>query len=104
MIKDERYLTVKKFLLSGDITEFEDIFRHCPKSVFRDDLKTNSKTMDKLIEKPYKFKLYQLHFLSELIGVDRKIIVDLAWKNYDKELKDNHVNDLREYIYENLRR
>jgi hypothetical protein len=104
MIKDERYLTVKRKLDSGDIKEFDDIFKELPKTTFRDDLRTNSSRINLLIEEPQRFKVYELYFLGVLTGVDVKVIIDLAIKKFREELAEKGITSIREYIYNNLLR
>jgi hypothetical protein len=66
------------FIEQGEIKTILQIFDYIPKSVVSTELKTNNNRFTKLIKDPLEFKLIELSKIAKAIGVDTKVLVDLA--------------------------
>ena len=82
MIKDERYIGVKKLIESGHITEFSQMFTYLPKTVMAHDLGTNNNRMTRLIDHAEQFTLEELSRISKLMDVSFELMVQLACRQY----------------------
>lgn len=82
------YKTVNLLITAGQI-QFKDIFDHIPKSVLVKDLGINFYRINKIIRSVQEIKLAELYALARLIGVDEKVLLDLAHGQYmaDKKKK-----------------
>jgi plasmid maintenance system antidote protein VapI len=78
MDRDQRYKTVKVMIETGNVTEFQHMFNHIPKSVVAHDLGTNNNRMTRLISRVEQFTLDELHRISKLVDIDFKIFLNLA--------------------------
>jgi hypothetical protein len=78
MTKDPRYNVARMFIEQGEIKTILQIFDYIPKSVVSTELKTNNNRFTKLIKDPLEFKLIELSKIAKAIGVDTKVLVDLA--------------------------
>lgn len=81
------YHTIKLLIEGNQLTEFRQIFEHIPKTVINNDLGINFNRFKKLQNKVQGFKLEELYTLSHFIGVDEKLILDLAHNQYLAEKK-----------------
>lgn len=82
------YKTVNLLITAGQI-QFRDIFNHIPKSILVKDLGINFYRVDKIMRSVQEIKLDELYALARLIGVEEKVLVDLAHAQYlaDKKKK-----------------
>lgn len=82
------YKTVNLLITAGQI-QFKDIFEHIPKTSLVKDLSINFYRLNKIIRLTQEAKLEELYALARLIGVDEKVLVDLAHAQYlaDKKKK-----------------
>lgn len=82
------YKTVNLLITAGQI-QFREIFEHIPKSVLVNDLGINFYRLNKIMRLVTEIKLDELYGLARLIGVDEKVLVDLAHAQYlaDKKKK-----------------
>jgi hypothetical protein len=83
MIKDTRYNIARIFIEKGEITTISQIFDYIPKSVVSHELKTNNNRFTRLINDPLEFKLVELSKIAKAIGVETKVLVNMA-------LQDEH--------------
>lgn len=83
------YRTIKLLIEGNQLKEFREIFEHIPKTVINVDLGINYARFNRLIKQVQGFKLEELYMLARLIGVDEKVILDLAHSQYlaDKKKK-----------------
>lgn len=79
MPKDPRYKSVKSLIEAGGVKYLKDIFLYIPKKVVYVDMGINYVRFQRLINAPAKFTLEELHQMSELLEVDNKLIIELAW-------------------------
>ena len=82
MVKDRRYSTVKKLLVSDQLNSFPEIFDIVPKSVVARDLGMNNMRFSRLMNDLGRFTLEELHRLADLIEIDGDIVVMLANKQF----------------------
>lgn len=82
MVKDRRYSTVKKLLVSDQLNSFPEIFDIVPKSVVARDLGMNNMRFSRLMNDLGRFTLEELHRLADLIEIDGEIVVMLANKQF----------------------
>jgi hypothetical protein len=85
MVKDKRYSTVKKLIVSDQLNSFHEIFDIIPKSVVAKDLGMNNMRFSRLMTDVGRFMLKDLHRLADFIEVEGAILVMLA----DKQLMAN---------------
>ena len=83
MIKDNRYNIARIFIEKGEITTIEQIFDYIPKSVVSHELRTNNNRFTRLINDPLEFKLIELSKIARAIGIETKVLVNMA-------LQDEH--------------
>ena len=88
MEKDKRYKGVKRLLESGDLTEFNQIFEHIPKSVIASAIGTARDRFNFKMEHIEKFTLEDLIAIGKYLEVDDMMIVfQLAWNQYQQQKK-----------------
>lgn len=75
------YKTVKLLITAGQIS-FYEIFEHIPKSVLVQDLGVNFYRLNKIMRNVQEIKLAEVYSLARLIGVDEKVLLDLAHGQY----------------------
>lgn len=80
--KHKGYNTVKKLIEGNQLHSFQEIFEHVPKTTIYQDLGINYFRFTRIITDIKGFKLEELYHLANLIGVDEKIIIDLAHSQY----------------------
>jgi hypothetical protein len=78
MIKDNRYNIARIFIEKGEIKTIAQIFDYIPKSVVSHELKTNNNRFTRLINEPLEFKLVELSKIAKLIGIETKVLVNMA--------------------------
>ena len=78
MNKENRYNIVRLFIEKGDIKTIPEIFEYIPKSVVSAELKTNNNRFTRLISDPLEFKLIELSKIAKAIGVETKVLVNMA--------------------------
>lgn len=88
-MKDARYDTVRDMLEVGAIRKFSDIFTWIPKTIIRKHIATSGQRMDKLKENPAWFTLHELYQIADLIGYDKKKLVNMALEEMDAIDKEN---------------
>lgn len=76
--KHKGYHTIKLLVEGNQLKQFRDIFEHIPKTVVNKDLGINYTRFTDIIKNVQGFKLGELYLLAHLIGVDEKLILDLA--------------------------
>ncbi|MBO9202334.1 MULTISPECIES: hypothetical protein [Niastella] len=87
MIKDNRYNVARIFIEKGEIKTIEQIFDYIPKSIVSRELKTNNNRFTRLISDPLGFKLIELSKIAKAIGVETKVLVDLALHDEHKRTR-----------------
>ncbi|OQP52605.1 hypothetical protein A4H97_25110 [Niastella yeongjuensis] len=87
MIKDNRYNVARIFIEKGEIKTIEQIFDYIPKSVVSRELKTNNNRFTRLISDPLAFKLIELSKIAKAIGVETKVLVNLALQDEYKRTR-----------------
>lgn len=78
MIKDNRYNIARLFIEKGEIKTIAQIFDYIPKSVVSHEIKTNNNRFTRLINDPLEFKLIELSKIAKAIGVETKVLVNMA--------------------------
>lgn len=76
------YKTIKLLIEGGQIKTFKEIFEHIPKTTVFKDLGTNYYRSGKIMKSVQEMKLAELYTLAHFIGVDEKILLDLAHAQY----------------------
>ena len=82
MVKDKRYSTVKKLIVSDQLNSFPEVFDIIPKSVVAKDLGMNNMRFSRLMNDVGRFMLKDLHRLADFIEVEGAILVMLADKQF----------------------
>lgn len=88
MSKDPRYKEVKKIIQSGLIQELSEIFKHIPKSIVAADLGKNTGRTYVFFESPEDLTFKDIYRLTQLIEVDKLVIVNLIEKQYLNNLQE----------------
>lgn len=78
MVKDNRYNIARIFIEKGEIKTIAQIFDYIPKSVVSHEIKTNNNRFTRLINDPLEFKLIELSKIAKAIGVETKVLVNMA--------------------------
>jgi hypothetical protein len=84
---DNRYNVARIFIEKGEIKTIEQIFDYIPKSVVSRELKTNNNRFTRLISDPLEFKLIELSKIARAIGVETKVLVNLALQEENRRTK-----------------
>jgi hypothetical protein len=87
MEKDHRYNIARLFIEKGEIKTINQIFDYIPKSVVSRELKTNNNRFTRLIRDPLAFKLIELSKIAKAIGVETKVLVNLALQDENKRTR-----------------
>ena len=87
MDKDHRYNVARIFLEKGEIKTIEQIFDYIPKSVVSQELKTNNNRFTRLIGDPLEFKLIELSKIARAIGIETKVLVNMALQDENKRTR-----------------
>jgi len=87
MIRDNRYNIARIFIENGEITTIPQIFDYIPKSVVSQELKTNNNRFTRLISDPLEFKLIELSKIASAIGIDTKVLVNMALEDENRRNK-----------------
>ena len=78
MVKDNRYNIARIFIEKGEIKTIAQIFDYIPKSVVSHEIRTNNNRFTRLINDPLEFKLIELSKIAKAIGVEPKVLVNMA--------------------------
>ena len=78
MVKDNRYNIARIFIEKGEIKTIAQIFDYIPKSVVSPEIKTNNNRFTRLINDPLEFKLIELSKIAKAIGIETKVLVNMA--------------------------
>ena len=84
MNKENRYNIVRIFIEKGDIKTIHEIFDYIPKSVVRNELRTNNTRFTRLINDPLEFKLIELSKIARAIGIETKVLVNMALQDENR--------------------
>ena len=84
MIRDNRYNIARIFIENGEITSISQIFDYIPKSIVSQELKTNNNRFTRLIGDPLEFKLIELSKIARAIGIDTKVLVNMALQDENR--------------------
>lgn len=87
--KDTRYNIARLFIEKGEITTIGQIFEYIPKSVVSHELKTNNNRFTRLINEPLEFKLIELSKIAKAIGIETKVLVNMALQDENKRTRPN---------------
>lgn len=87
MDKDNRYNVARIFIEKGEIKTIEQIFDYIPKSVVSRELKTNNNRFTRLIGDPLEFKLIELSKIAKAIGIETKVLVNLALQDENRRTR-----------------
>jgi hypothetical protein len=87
MVKDNRYNIARIFIEKGEIKTIAQIFDYIPKSVVSQELKTNNNRFTRLISDPLEFKLIELSKIASAIGIDTKVLVNMALQDENRRNK-----------------
>jgi hypothetical protein len=84
---DRRYKLLKRLIELGEIARYEDIFEYIPKTVIGNDSNFNSTKITKLIKNPREWRVREVIWLSELIGVDSLVLIKLIIEHINSKRK-----------------
>jgi hypothetical protein len=87
MEKDNRYNIARLFIEKGEVKTIAQIFDYIPKSVVSRELKTNNNRFTRLMRDPLAFKLIELSKIAKAIGVETKVLVNLALQDENKRTR-----------------
>lgn len=91
MIKDNRYNIARIFIEKGEIKTIAQIFDYIPKSVVSHEIKTNNNRFTRLINDPLEFKLIELSKIAKAIGVETKVLVNMALQDEIRRSKNKRA-------------
>jgi len=83
--KKTGYETIKVLIEAGHIKQFEQIFDTVSRTNMAKDLGMNYQTFIYRLNRPVAFTLEQLFAIAKLIGVERRIIIDLVINQVDSK-------------------
>ncbi|THU32408.1 hypothetical protein FAM09_26815 [Niastella caeni] len=84
MIKDTRYNIARMFIENGEIKTIAQIFDYIPKSVVSHEIRTNNNRFTRLINEPLEFKLIELSKIAKAIGIETKVLVNMALQDENR--------------------
>ena len=84
MKKGDRYETIRLLIKSGSITDFRQVFSHVRKTTIARDIRTNNNRITRLMTKAEEFTVEEVFIISELWGIDHKVILELIYNQYKK--------------------
>lgn len=87
MERHKSYRIAKRLIDSGDCKELRDVFEPLPVTVVAKDLGVSVDRLAGLIENVEDFRFRELYKLAELIGVEGKVLIDLADAQHEKDKK-----------------
>lgn len=93
---DERYSMVAMLIRAGGIGTLEKLFKLLPKTTMAKDMGINVNRLTNCLLNPYHFTLKDITSMAGLLGIDRRILMNMfmdhlemrekEWKKYlDKE-------------------
>ena len=94
-VKDRRYITVRKLILSGYINSFIEIFDTLPKSILARDLRMNNNRFTRLMNNVQQFTLKEVFTISEILEVEETKMLQLIFNDheqYKKEQSKRRIN------------
>jgi hypothetical protein len=80
MAKESNYRTAQKLILAGHIKSLAELLDAVDKTPLARDIHTAPSRLSKLIEAPALFTFKDCYDIADLLGVDRRFIVDLITK------------------------
>ncbi len=80
-MEDRKPAAVKALLEKGQIAEVAHIFDILPKSPTYKKMKMGYDRFIECLNSPGEFSLLELSRLADVIGIDDKVIIDIAYKN-----------------------
>ena len=93
MIKDNLYNIARLFIEKGEIKTIAQIFDYIPKSVVSHELKTNNNRFTRLINDPLEFKLIELSKIAKAIGIETKVLVNMALQEENRRSRPGKRTD-----------
>jgi hypothetical protein len=81
------YETIKVLVEAGHIKQFDQIFDTVSRTNMAKDLGMNYQTFIYRLNRPIAFTLEQLIAIANLIGIERRVIIDLVIKQVDAKKK-----------------
>lgn len=85
--KNPQYETVKVLIEAGHIKRFDQIFQTIKRTNMAVDLGMNYQTFIYRLKRPLAFSLEEVFAIAHLIGVDRRVIVELIITQLDNKKK-----------------
>ncbi|WP_207511092.1 hypothetical protein [Longitalea luteola] len=79
MAKDKRYETIRKLIITSQLTGFMQMFDIVPKTKMAQDLGMHHQTFKKLLKDPERFTYKQTFAVASLVDVEAKYIVDIIY-------------------------
>jgi hypothetical protein len=80
MAKESNYRTAQKLFLAGHIKSLADLLDAVDQTPLAKDIHTAPSRLKKLIETPALFTFQDCYNIADLLGVDRKLMVDLVYQ------------------------
>jgi plasmid maintenance system antidote protein VapI len=87
MAKDPRYNSVSKLIANSSLESFSEVLAFVPKTVLARDLGIHHITFNKLINHPEKFTLQLIYHIASLMGVDKKVMLELFYNQTSGDKK-----------------
>lgn len=85
--KRKEYETIRVLIEADHIKQFEQIFDTVSRTNMAKDLGMNYQTFIYRLKRPVAFTLDQLFAIANLIGVERRILIDLVIRQVDAKKK-----------------
>lgn len=87
MSNDSAYSTAKKLISGGYIKTLTELVDVVPKTRLARDMKTSPERFNNLLANPELFMFKDAYKIAELVGVDRKLILDLVHNQAEAQSK-----------------
>jgi hypothetical protein len=88
MVKDERYVAVRRMIDAGDITRLDQCFKIVPKTVVATHLKEHQGRFSTRMNNVAVIEVAEIYNLSQLFDVDVHEIFRLITNQYDSDKKN----------------
>lgn len=86
MAKKDDYKAIKVLIEGGHITEFRQIFDHTFRTTIANDLGIYYSRFKQMMDHIDRFSIRELYQLARLIGVEGKVMVQLAIEQVEKDI------------------
>ena len=79
------YPSAGKHILDGDVKTLNDLWEYVDPTPFSRDAKTTPERLNRMLENMSLFRFGDIFNMSQTLGIDEKIILDIFYNDYIKQ-------------------